>query len=307
MRTLAGRKILLGPSSFAAGDKSPLRVLEEAGLIIIDNPHKRKLTKPELMELAAGGVTGLIAGLETLDREVMEKTAIKVISRCGSGMSNVDQQAAKELGISVYSTPDAPTTAVAEITIGALLALLRRIAPLNAKMHMRIWEKHTGFELAGKTVCIVGLGRIGRRVAKIVAAFDAAVIAVDPYLAAAPDDVSLVTMDEALARADIISLHASGEHCIIGGAELDRMKKGVYILNAGRGGLVDETALAEHLRAGKVAGAWIDTFAEEPYSGELCGLPQAILTPHIGSYSYEGRLKMEMQASENLLEGLRLL
>src|SRR3989338_10793235 len=127
-------KVLLGPSTFAESDKTPLEFLAKQGIEAIPNPHRRKLTKAELLKLLENDVVGLIAGLETLDKEVFEHSQLKVISRCGSGMSNVDLEAARKRGIRVYSTPNGPTAAVAELTMGALLSLLREIPRLDAAL-----------------------------------------------------------------------------------------------------------------------------------------------------------------------------
>jgi D-3-phosphoglycerate dehydrogenase / 2-oxoglutarate reductase len=298
-------KVLLGPSSFAAGERGPLEKLRAFGCEVIDNPYRRKLTRDELLALLEGGVEGIIAGLETLDREVMERSSLRVISRCGSGMSNVDVAAARELGIEVYSTPDAPTTAVAELTVGALLSLLRGIPARDRGVREGRWEKQAGTQLAGKTVAVVGLGRIGRRTAALLGAFGTTVIGVDPYLAGEIEGIPLLPLDEALARADIVALHSSGAERLLGERELGLLRPGAYLLNAGRGELVDEDALLRALDTGHLAGAWLDVFAREPYDGPLCGSDRVILTPHIGSYTAEGRIAMEDEAAENLLRGLR--
>ena len=140
MNLLKGSKVLLGPSTFAAQDPSPMERLAVAGCEIVKNPFGRKLTKQELIELLPG-VKGLIAGLETLDEEVMRRSELKVISRCGSGLSNVDIVAAKWLGIKVFSTPNGPTNAVAELTLGAMINLLRMIPLMDRDMHEGRWTK----------------------------------------------------------------------------------------------------------------------------------------------------------------------
>ena len=289
-------KVLIGPSSFAAADKEPMKRLLEAGIEVIDNPFKRKLTKEELLKLLPG-IIGLIAGLETLDREVMETSDLKVISRCGSGMSNVDIQAAKEMGILVFNTPLAPVTAVAELTVGCLLSLIRQIPQANSDTHDRKWTKRIGRQLKGMEVAVIGFGNIGRRVGELVAAFGARVMAVDPALSD-----QTINLKDAIKQADAILVHAGGEDCILGEGEFNLMKQGVYLLNAARGGLIDENALKKALDDGKVAGAWLDTFKEEPYSGPLSDYSQVILTPHIGSYTAECRKAMELEAAKNLIE-----
>ena len=191
-------KVLIGPSSFAAQSAAPRETLEAAGCEVIDNPYGRKLTPAELAGLLAGGVEAILAGLETLDRAVLEGSQLRVISRCGSGMSNVDLKAAEELGIQVYSTPDAPTTAVAELTVGALLSLLRELPAKDRGVREGRWDKRPGSQLAGKTVAVVGLGRIGRRVAALLGAFGTRVLGVDPFCASAPEGIELVALVVAL-------------------------------------------------------------------------------------------------------------
>ena len=305
VRSLTGEKILIGPSSFASIDRSPMDRLLEVGCEIIDNPFRRKLTKSELLALLNRGVTGLIAGLEPLDHDVLEKSTLKVISRCGSGLSNVDLVTAKELGIKVFSTPNAPVGAVAELTLGVMLSLLRMIQQMNNDLHEGKWAKRIGLQLEGKTVLIIGFGRIGRRVASLLAPFQTNILAVDPHLSRPVGSVPLVPIEEALPQADIVTIHCSGEGCIIGEKELRIIKCGALLLNAARGGLVDEHALSRAIDEGRIAGAWMDTFEREPYSGPLARYPQVILTPHVGSYTVECRRHMENEAVENLVSALK--
>ncbi|MBF0504266.1 MAG: hydroxyacid dehydrogenase [Candidatus Omnitrophica bacterium] len=297
-------KILLGPSTFAETDKSPLEKLASAGFEVIHNPYKRKLTEDELLKLLPG-VVGLIAGLEPLNRKVLQASCLKVISRCGSGLSNVDLQAARDLGIIVRSTPSGPTTAVAELTLGCLLSLLRQIPPMNQSLHQGTWVKRIGRQLQGACVAVIGFGRIGRKVGQLLAAFGAKVVAVDPLLSGEVENIKIVPLSEALKKADIITLHASGEDRLLGSGEFEMMKEGVFILNVARGGLLDEKALAKAIDGKKVAGAWLDTFDVEPYSGILCRYEQVILTPHIGSYTVECRREMEMEAVLNLMDSFK--
>jgi len=304
MKSLKGEKILVGPSTFAALDSRPMDRLIELGYSVIDNPYKRKLTKEELLRLLGDDVIGLIAGLEPLDREVMEKTSLKVISRCGSGMSNVDMVAAEELGIEVCSTPFGPTQAVAELTLGAMISLLRLVPQMDRDLHDGKWVKRIGFQLAGKTISIIGFGRIGRNLSMLLAPFEMRILAVDPYLDNAVDGVEIVTLGKALRQSDIITIHSGGDSQIFGSDQFDLVKPGAFLLNAARGGVVDENALREALDGGSIAGAWIDTFDAEPYEGPLTRYPQVILTPHVGSYTFECRKQMENEAVENLIAAL---
>lgn len=297
------KKILIGPSSFSELDSTPREKLIKTGFEVIDNPFKRKLTKSEVIELLPE-VEGLIAGLEPLDREVLEKSDLKVISRCGSGLSNVDLEAAMNLGIKVYCTPEGPTNSVAELTVGMLISLIRFVPKMDSALHQKVWEKKIGFELRDKTVLIIGFGKIGRRVAELLNPFQGNIIASDPFLNGKINNVDILPLDQALPRADIISIHASGEKEILGEKEFSIMKEKVFILNSARGGLIDENCLVTGLEQGKIAGAWLDSFTEEPYRGSLTRFSQVILTPHIGSYTEECRRRMETEAVENLIAGL---
>lgn len=294
------QKILIGPSSFAAQDTAPIERIAKADFEVVNNPYGRKLTKQELIKLLPG-VKGLIAGLETLDEDVMRKSELKVISRCGSGLSNVDMEAAERLGIKVFSTPYGPTSAVAELTLGAMINLLRMISLMDRDMHEGRWTKKIGMQLEGKTVVVIGLGRIGKKVVSLLKPFNVRLFAVDPDVREEINGVEILPLDKALTEADIITIHSSGEQQIIGDDEFRVIKRGTFLLNAARGGLINESSLIRAIESGKIAGAWFDTFTAEPYSGPLIKYPQVVLTPHVGSYTLECRRSMEMEAVENLI------
>ncbi len=297
-------KILIGPSSFAALDAAPMERLIKEGFEVTNNPFGRKLTKRELVELLQG-VKGVIAGLETLDEEALCKSELKVISRCGSGLSNVDMVSAKKMGIKVFNTPYGPTTAVAELTIGAMINLLRMVSLMDRSMHEGKWEKKIGVQLESKTIVIIGFGRIGRKVASLLKSFHVKLVAVDPDLRGDVDGVEVNLLNEALTKADIITIHSSGEKQIIGEKEFGFIKDGAFLLNVSRGGVINETSLIHALEKGKIAGAWLDTFSTEPYTGPLINYPQVILTPHVGSYTLECRKSMEMESVDNLISGFK--
>lgn len=247
------------------------------------------------------GIVGLIAGVEPIDADVLSRSELKVISRCGTGLSNVDLEAAKKLGIAVCNTPDAPTQAVAELTVACMLNSLRKIPQMNQEMQEGHWNKQSGFQLQGKTVVIVGLGRIGRRVAQLLKPFHVRLIGVDPFLSGAEEGIELLTLEEALPWADIITLHSNGKDCLLSDREFALMKKGVFLLNSARGTLIDEEALIKAVKEARLGGVWLDTFNQEPYSGELTKFSCVTLTPHIGSYTLECRKAMELEAVENLI------
>ena len=295
--------ILIGPTTFGVLDASPIRRLEKAGYEIRRNPVGKKMSEDELNH-ALEGVVGIIAGLEPLNAKVLALSTLKVISRCGVGLESIDVAASKRLGIRVFSTPNAPTTAVAELTVGAILCMLRRVPQMSQIMHTGGWEKMSGPQLRDKTVSVVGLGRIGQQVATYLKVFGVRLLGVDPFLQSHINGIELMTLGDALPQSHIISLHASGSTEILGRSEFEKMRQGGYETNTGRGGLINESALQEALDSGKVAGAWLDAFSEEPYQGPLKDYKQVLLTPHIGYSSDEARRQMEIEAVENLLSGL---
>jgi D-3-phosphoglycerate dehydrogenase len=302
--SLAGRRtILIGPTTFGAFDPRPVQQLEDAGFTVRRNPVGRKMNQEELL-LALTDVVGVVAGLEMYPAEVLARSQLKVVSRCGVGLENIDLPAAQEMGIKVYSTPNAPTTAVAELTVGALITLLRGVPQMDRMMHDGKWEKRSGPQLEGKTITLIGLGRIGRKVAEYLRPFGVRLLGVDPVLQGAVEGIRMVSLAQALAESDIVSIHASGSAEILGEAELAAIKPGAYVANTGRGGLINERALCNALESGRVAGAWLDCFSEEPYQGPLTSYPQVLMTPHIGYSSDEARRRMEMEAASNLLAGL---
>ena len=302
-------RVLISVSSFGLADAAPLARLESIGCQIIPNPYGRRLSEDEIADLI-GDVHVVIAGTEPLNARVLRAAKeLKVISRVGVGLENVDLNVALQLGIAVRNTPDALTDAVAELTLCGILSMARQVARMDRELRAGEWNRHMGVLLRGKTVGIVGLGRIGRRLAELLAPFRVELLASDrapDAEAAARLGVSIVEVNELFERSDIISLHLPGlGHPIIGAAGIDQMKPGVMLVNASRGGLIDELALAEALRDGQVGGAYIDTFVNEPYTGVLTDMPTAVLTPHAGSYAAETRAVMEFEAVDNMITALR--
>ena len=299
--------VAIGPSSFADEDTTPLNILKEAGISIIQNPHGRRLNEEETMALLQNA-DALLAGLEPLTRRVLASAPrLKAIARVGIGMDNVDQLAARELGIKVSNTPDGPTDAVAEMTVAALLTLSRRLVPANAALHSGEWKKTIGDGLKGRRVMLIGFGRIGRRVAELLRGFGSVITACDPALTEAvakETGVRRVLLNEGLTEADVISLHCGGTTPLLGASEFDRMRPGVVLLNSARGALVDEAALIAALEKGVVSQAWLDVFPQEPYRGPLTQFPQVLLTPHVSTYTRQCRLEMETAAVRNLLKDL---
>ena len=298
-------KVVIGASSFAAADQTALNFLLDHGCEVIKNPRGRKLTEEETIAFIQGA-DGLLAGLEPLNRKVLSAAGrgLKAIARIGTGLDNVDLAAAEALGIKVSNTPDGPTAGVAEMTVAALLALSRRLVSADRNMHSRAWVKEMGRSLSGLTVLIIGFGRIGRAVAERLEVFGSDILVYDPI--GAPD-LSAGTLEDLLPRADVISLHAGGEALILGPREFQLLRPGAVLLNSARAGLVDEQALLGALRSGRLAGCWLDVFSPEPYDGPLCDCENALLTPHLSTYTDQCRRQMEWQAVNNLLRDLNVI
>lgn len=295
----------LTTSSFAAYSDEPLKMLKEQGIEYITNPHGRKLKPEETVELVSG-CDGMIAGTEDLSAAVLKRLpGLKAISRLGAGMDNVDVNYCREHGIAVRNTPYGPTLAVAELTLGLIIDLLRNVTRMDRELRAGTWKKRMGRQLKGKRVGVVGMGRIGRATAGCLEAQGCEIAYADPVAQCA--EYRCMDMDALLAWADIITMHCSlsKDQCpVIGKHELSLMQEGSWLVNAGRGGLVDEDALYDALSSGRLNGAAVDCFENEPYKGRLTKLENVILTPHIGSYAMEGRIDMEIDAVKNLIEAL---
>lgn len=293
-------KVVVGASSFAGSSDKAINLLLEKGIEVVKNPYGRKLTKEETIEHLSGA-DGILAGLEILDEDVLSQAPqLKAIARIGIGMDNVDFEAAKNHNIKVSNTPDAPTAAVAEMALAALLTIGHKIIPCNCDVHNKVWKKRIGFSLIGLNILFVGYGRIGRKFAEHLEKLGSNIIVYDPY----QPEISEPDLKTALGKADVISMHASGKEEILTPETFEWMKDGVVILNCARGNLINEDALYDALKSGKVSDFWGDVFWQEPYEGKLLECENAILTPHISTYNSLCRESMETEAVKNILRDL---
>ena len=258
----------------------------------------------KFMEALATAHGLIVRSATKVKAPMLEKApALRVIGRAGVGVDNIDLLAATERGVAVLNAPAGNTVSAAELTMALILSMVRRVAEADAAMRKGVWSKLQGVELRFRTLGLVGAGRIGGEVAKRCRAFGMDVIAYDPYLTderAAELDVKRATLDEVLERGDVISLHVpltDATKNMIGKESLARMRKGAFLVNVARGGVVDEAALAEALTSGHIAGAALDVFANEPLEKEspLLGAPNILLTPHLGASTSEAQ---ELVASE---------
>jgi len=298
-------EIFVALSTFAAEDQRPLAMLESSGYPFRLHKTGKRITREELLRDGRDAAV-IVAGVEPYDAETLAAlSALRCISRCGVGVDAINLDAARGKGIVVANTPTIPVDAVAELALALFLSLSRNLHPQANLMHARRWERLSAHLLNGRTIGLIGLGRIGKRVAELCRAFHARVIAHDPLCGSPVAEglgVRLVGKDELLAEADIVSLHASrnpAQPVIIGARELGLMKRGAVLVNLARGEMVDEDALLDALQSGLLSGAGLDVFNEEPYKGALCDLEQVILTPHSATLTAETRSAMEIQSIEN--------
>ena len=268
------------------------------------------LAADELRRAVAACAALLVRSQTAVSRGVIESgTELRVIGRAGAGVDNIDVPAATERGVVVMNTPGANSQAAAELTVGLMFAVARRISAADASVKAGRWERtrFRGTQLLGKTLGIVGIGNVGRLVARSAVALGMQVIAHDPFVTAelaADHGVVLVSFETLLEEADYISVHTpltAGSRGLIGAAEIARMKRGVYLINCSRGGVIDETALLSGLEQGRVAAAALDVYSREPPQGlEVARHPRVVATPHIGALSLEAQLNVAIMIANQI-------
>lgn len=256
------------------------------------------------------GYDGAILGLDRCDAAALEcADRLRVISRYGVGTEAVDLQAAAARGIAVTITPNTNNVSVAELAIGLMFALARGIPAMAASARQGSFARHTGIELAGKTLGVVGFGAIGREVAKRALGLGMHVLAYDPFYAADWLGAETSSLDRVIGESHVISLHVpltDDTRNLINAESLRTIRDGAFIINTARGGLVDEAALCDALVAGRLGGAAMDVFAHEPPEGSpLLTLPNFIATPHAGGATHEGIARMALMAAENCVAVLK--
>lgn len=304
--------VFISTSTFGQYDPAVLERLKNARCQLEVNTLGRKLHSNESIEfLRRSQCIGLIAGTEELNEKVLKEVpSLKVISRCGGGLDNVDLEYCKKRNILVFNTPDAPTNAVAELTLGLILAALRKITLADRTIRLGNWKPLMGNLLQHKVVGIIGFGRIGKTLAKLLSPFQSRILFYDPYVEGNSMLGRKVEFSELLAQADVITIHASPEKQakpFIGKEALSLVKKDVLIVNVARGNAVDEKELLNALEQRSIGCVALDVFEQEPYNGPLAQRDDVVLTCHMGSYAKESRILQEQQSVENLLSGFQTL
>jgi D-3-phosphoglycerate dehydrogenase len=295
-------------------DEVGVKMLKEAGYKV---DLKTEITAPDLVKVAGTYDAIVVRSRTKVTKEVLQagKPKLKIVARSGVGLDNVDTEAAKALGIQVVNSAEAPSNAVAELVLGYMLSLSRNIAKGDASMKRGEWAKNklTGFELSGKTMGIVGFGRIGYLVGKKTKALGMRVLCYDVMIEKMMNFVNeagaeSVPLDKLLAESDFVTVHVpllpQTKH-MFNAATIAKVKRGAYIINAARGGIIEEKALVDALKSGHLAGAALDVYEEEPTKNmDLVKMENVICTPHIGAESKEAQLGNSTIVSEKLIKAL---
>jgi D-3-phosphoglycerate dehydrogenase / 2-oxoglutarate reductase len=278
---------------------------------------------PEQLRALIGSYTALIIRSQTrVTEELLAEAAhLQVVGRAGSGLDNIDLEAAIRHGVLVVNAPRGSAIAVAEHTLALMLTLARRIPAANSSIKAGRWEKSRllGIELHGKVLGIIGLGRVGKEVARMAQGLSMRVIASDPFVSAKQGQqvgVTLHSKEEVLPRADFVTLHAtlandeSGTRRLLGSRELSLLKPGAYLVNCARGSLIDEQALLAALTEGRLAGVALDVFSQEPIGDDmvlrqLLSHERVIATPHLGASTAEAQVRVATELARNIISALR--
>lgn len=307
-------KVLVTPFEMIHRSTPGSRILESAGFEVVFPPFGIDLYDEHRLSANLPGVDAMLAGMEPLNANVLKKSSLRAIARFGVGYDAIDIPTANDKEIAVAITPGVNQISVAEHTMALVLAVFRRLISRDSQIRDGNWNRPYFPRLAGKTIGLIGLGRIGREVAPRAKAFGMNVIACDPFADttwAAENQVSLLPFDQVLSHADILSLHlpcSSDTEKLINANAISKMKDGAVLINTARGGLVDEDALVEGLHSGKLWGAGIDAFRTEPppVDHPLLKLDNVVLTPHTAGLdieSVEGMGAMAAQWIVNLYQG----
>lgn len=291
--------------------KAGAQIMLDAGLEVVD----KKLTPDELLAEINQYDAILVRSASKVTKDVIDAGKnLKAIARGGVGLDNIDVAYAKEKGIPVLNTPGASSISVAELAIGHMFSVCRFLNLSNTEMRQGKWPKKEyskGIELTGKTLGILGIGNIGKEVAKRAIGLGMNVIAFDPFVTSIDLNVKLTTKEEVIANSDFISLHLpkiKGEPPAVGAPEIEKMKKGVIIVNCARGGVVSEKDLLEGLNSGKVAYAALDVFENEPPTEAQTALinhPKVSVTPHIGASTEEAQDRVGIEIAEKMVAALK--
>ncbi len=305
-------KILISTASFGDCSDKPFSLLKENDIEYNLNPYNRKMSEEEIYSLIPEYEI-LIAGTEKLSKKVLENAKnLKLISRVGVGLDNIDLEYAKKNNIKVSYTPTAPSFSVAELSLTLILSLLRNVQISNLKLHAGIWHRELGRSLSELSVGVIGAGRIGKELIKLLSVLDTKEILVNdikrPKTFLQNKQLRYVNFEDLLKKSDIISIHLplnKKTRNLFSKNVLLKMKKNAILINTSRGGIINEKDLYEVLQDDHLSGVGLDVFENEPYFGKLSEIDRALLTAHLGPMSFLSRSEMESQATEEAIRFLK--
>jgi len=307
---MVNKRILLATWPFGASGKKPLELLEQTGWELVPNPHRRRLRPQDIADLLQD-IDGIIAGTEPYNIETLRHAnRLKVISRVGVGLDSVDLQYCYDTNVQVTYTPDAPSQAVAELTVANILNLLRHIHQSDRSVREGVWNRFMGRLVQETTIGVIGVGRIGNRVIRLLDPFHPIILAndTDPkvYGTTMPN-TKWCPIENVIRTADIITIHipmCTKNHHVINRYLIAQMKTGAFLINTSRGAIVDTEALTDALLQNHLGGAALDVYEQEPYEGLLTKLDNSVLTAHIGASANQSRYLMELGAAEDCIRVL---
>lgn len=305
-------RVIIASRSFGSASPRPLQLLEAAGVETAWVDANSPSAQDEILELVPQ-TSAIIVGLVPITEKIIEHAPqLRVISMYGVGVNHIDLEAARRKGVVVTNCPGSNDQAVADLAMGLMLTVARRIPQFDRDIRAGHWNKYLGGELWQKKLGLIGFGNIAKGVAHRAKGFAMEISAYDPYAAAevaAAHGVALHSFEALIAESDFVSLHApltDETRCMFGSEQFKKMKPSAYLINTARGGLVDEQALYTALRSGEIAGAGLDVFVEEPLrDSRLVELDNVVLTAHTGTHTKEAIERMGMMAVENVLRVLR--
>ena len=300
-------KVFVSTHPFGSTSKEPMKLLQENNFDVKLNPFEHKMTSQELAKEIKDSEI-LIAGTEKITEEVFQNAPkLKLISRVGIGLDGVDFELCKKYGVRVAYTPDAPTMAVAELCVAMILDLARQITITDKNIRLGVWKRHMGTLLYGKTIGIFGMGRIGKSLVHLLSSFNVKFLVhdINPDIAFGRlYNINFVSKEEVLKNSDVISVNIPLKKDTldyITSKELSLMEPHTIVINTARGGIINENDLYDALKEKIIAGAAVDVFEEEPYSGKLIELENCLLTCHMGASTIDSRTDMEVQAVEEAI------
>jgi len=309
-----GYRVLITPPGFAKNDPKPMEILKEQGYELVINPYGRQMTKEEMLEIAKD-FDAILIGTDPVDADIMKQSPkLKIVSKYGVGIDNIDSKYAEENSIAVRKALGANSDAVADTAFAMMMAITKKIIIVDAEVRRGEWNETETFEMNNKTLGLLGSGYIGKGVAKRASGFDMKILVYDVIKDeefAKKYNVEYVSLERLLKESDFISVHVPllpATRNMISTKEFEMMKPKAVIVNTARGGIIDEDALLVALKSNRILGAGLDVFVQEPIQNkEWFTIPNVVLSSHCAADTYEATHKMSMVSAQNVIEVLNNL